>query len=76
MSSLFVQVTVPPTGTVIVCGPKTKLSIFTAFAAEAWPFAATLRAPANISNIAIITGIAKPAIHIFFRVIVFLPFEI
>jgi hypothetical protein len=42
MPSLFVQVTVVPTGTVIACGPKTKLSIFTAtFAAEGWSLAAT-----------------------------------
>jgi hypothetical protein len=60
----------------MTCGPKTKLSIFTAFAAEGWSFAATLRAPAKISDIAIITGIAKPAIHIFFRDILFFPFEI
>jgi hypothetical protein len=39
------------------------------------PFSAA-KANGRPGNIAIITGIAKPAIHIFFRVIVFLPFEI
>jgi hypothetical protein len=64
MSSLFVQVTVVPTGTVIVCGPKTKLSIFTAARpAAAWSFAETFRDPANNSSIPIITGAADPAIH-------------
>ena len=54
----------------IVCGPKTKLSIFTAaFAAEGWSFALTLGNPANSSSIAIITGAATPATHICFFVI-------
>src|SRR5712664_423538 len=66
MSSLFVQVTVTPTGTVIVCGPKAKLSIFTAaFAAEGWSFAVTLGNRANSSSSTIIAGVAKPATHIF-----------
>jgi hypothetical protein len=70
MSSLFVQVTVAPTGTVSVCGPKTKLSIFTsALAAEPWSIAATLGDPADNSITAIITGAAKPATHPFFLVI-------
>ena len=43
MSSLFVHVTVAPTGTVIVCGPKTKLSIFTAADAGSHTFGATLK---------------------------------
>jgi len=43
-----------PTGTVTVCGPKLKLSIFTsAFAAEGWSFAVTLGDPADSSTIAI-----------------------
>jgi hypothetical protein len=51
---------------VIVCGPKTKLSIFTVtFAAEGWSFALTLDDPANSSSIAINTGITTPAIHAF-----------
>ena len=55
----------------IVCGPNTKLSIFTAaFAAEGWSFAVTLGDPAN-NSIAITTGIAKLANHTFFLVIVF-----
>jgi hypothetical protein len=75
MSSLFVQVTVVPTGTVSVCGPKTKLSIFTAaFATEGWSLAVTLGDPANSSSIAIITGAATPATHILFLVIVLFPF--
>jgi len=66
----LVQVTVVPTGTVIVCGPKTKLSIFTAtFAAEGWSFALTLGDPANSSSMAITTGVAKPATHNLFFVL-------
>jgi hypothetical protein len=54
--SAFVQVTVAPTGTVIVCGPKTKFSIFTAaFAADGWSFALTLGDTANNSSIPIST---------------------
>jgi hypothetical protein len=76
MSSLFVQVTVVPTGTVIACGPKTKLSIFTAttFVAEGWLLAVTRDDPANSSSIAIITGIATPAIRTFFFVICLFPY--
>jgi hypothetical protein len=70
MSSLFVQVTVVPTGTVSVWGPKTKLSILTAaFAAEEWSFALRLGDPAN-SSMAIITGTIKLATHTFFLFIV------
>src|ERR1700740_1527961 len=70
MSSLFVQVTVVPTGTVIDCGPKTKLSIFTgAFAAQGGSVAVTRDDPATSSSIAITTGITTPAIHTFFFVI-------
>jgi hypothetical protein len=58
---------VVPTGTVIACGPKTKLSIFTATsAAEGWSVAVTRDDPANSSNNAIITGIITTAIHTFF----------
>src|SRR5580700_1652008 len=67
MSSLFVQVTVVPTGTVSVCGPKTKLSILTAaFTADGRSllFALTLGDPANSSSIAIISGVATPATFI------------
>jgi hypothetical protein len=64
MSSLLVQVTVVPTGTVSVCGPKTKLSIFTAAtAAEEWSVALTLGDPASSRSIAIITGAIKLATH-------------
>src|ERR1700722_8640446 len=71
MSSLFVQVTVVPAGTVTVCGPKMKLSIFTSV--EAWSFAITLGDPANISSAAI-AGIAKIAINTFFFFIALFPF--
>jgi len=61
---------------VSVGGLKLKLSIFTsAFAAEGWSFAVTLGDPAN-SSIAIIAGIAKPATHTLFLVIVVFPFVI
>jgi hypothetical protein len=71
MSSTFVQVTVVPTGTVIVCGPKTKLSIFTAAAgAEGSAFAVTREDNAN-SMIAISTGTATPEIQSLFFVMIF-----
>jgi hypothetical protein len=54
---------------VIACGPKTKLSIFTAtFAAERWSVAVTRDDPANSSSSAIVTGIITTAIHAFFFV--------
>jgi hypothetical protein len=75
MSSLFVQVTVVPTGTVIACGPKTKLSTFTAtFAVEGWSLAVTRDDPANSSSIAIITGITTLAIRTCFFVICLFPY--
>jgi hypothetical protein len=56
------------TGTVIACGAKTKLSIFTAaFAAEGWSLAVRRDDPATSSSIAIITGITTSAIRTFFR---------
>jgi hypothetical protein len=62
MSSVFVEVTVVPTGTVSVYGPKTQLSIFTAAtAAEEWSFALTLGDPASSRSIAIITGAVNVA---------------
>src|SRR5260370_21870345 len=71
MSSRLVQVTVAPTATLIVAGPKLKLSIFTSvFAAEGWAFAVTLGDPANSSTIAIITAAVKLANHTFLPVIV------
>src|SRR5580658_6047778 len=83
MSSLFVQVTVVPTGTVSVCGPKTKLSILTAaFTADGRSLllALTLGDPANRSSIAIISGVATPTTFIllfvilcFLSVFLFLP---
>jgi hypothetical protein len=74
ISSRFTQVTVVPTGTVTVCGPKLKLSILISeLAAEGWSFAVILGDPA-ISSIAITTGAAIPAIHTFFFVIVYFLF--
>jgi hypothetical protein len=76
MSSLFVQVTVAPTGTVIVCGPKTKLSMFTtAFAPVGWSVAVTLGDPANSNTIAITTEAVKLATHTLFFLIVLSPLE-
>jgi hypothetical protein len=77
MSSLFVQVTVVPTGTVSVCGPNTKLSILTAAAAEALSLllAMTFGEPAHRNSIAIITGAMKPATHMFCFVISFTSFR-
>ena len=78
MSSLFVQVTVVPTGTVSVCGPKTKLSILTAaIAAEVLSLllAMTFGEPAHRSSIAIINGAMKPATHMFCFVISFTSFR-
>src|SRR4029077_15215828 len=74
MSSLLVQVTVDPTGTVIVCGPKTKLSIFTsAVVAEGWSLAVTLGDPATSSTIAMTTAAVKLATQTLFRFIVLSP---
>src|ERR1700745_2828407 len=76
MSSLFVHVTVAPTGTVIVCGPKTKLSILTsAFAAEGWSFAVTVGDPATSSTIAVITDAVKLATQKLLRFIVLFPLQ-
>ena len=76
MSSLFVQVTVAPTGIVIVGGPKTKLSIFTsALAAEGWSFALTVGDPAISSAIAMITDAVKLATQTLFRFIVPFPLQ-
>jgi hypothetical protein len=59
-----------PTGTVIDCGPKTKLSIFTAAgAADGWSFALTRCEPVN-ARTTIITGIAKPVRNTSFFVFV------
>src|SRR5580693_6483746 len=76
MSSLFVHVTVPPTGTVIVCGPNTKLSMLTAaFAGEGWSLAVTVGDPATNGTIAMITEAVKLASHTLFRFIVLIPFD-
>jgi hypothetical protein len=72
---LFVHVTVAPTGTVTVCGPKTKLSMFTtAFAAVGWSFAVTLGDPATSSTIAIMTEAVKLATQTLFLFIFSFPF--
>jgi hypothetical protein len=73
---LFVHVTVAPTGTVIVCGPNTKLSMFTAaFAAEGWSLAVTVGDPATSSTIAMITEAVKLATQTLFRFIVLFSFS-
>jgi len=70
MSSLFLHVTVAPTGTVIVCGPKMKLSIFiSAVAAEGRSFAVTFGDPATSSTIAMITAAVKLATQMRFIVL-------
>jgi hypothetical protein len=73
ISSWFTQVTVAPTGTVTVCGPKLKLSILiSAAAADGWSvFAATFDDPADNSSIAIIAAVAKLTTHAFFLVTLF-----
>ena len=71
MSSLFVHVTVAPTGTVIVCGPNTKLSMFTAaFAMEGWSLAAMFGDPATSSTTAMISEAVKLASQILFPFVV------
>jgi hypothetical protein len=66
MSSRFVHVTVAPTGTVIVCGPKLKLSIFTsAPCEEGVSLALTMGDPASSNTIAITTVAAIIATHTF-----------
>src|SRR5215470_4134286 len=77
ISSRLVHVTVVPTDTLSVSGPKLKLSIVTsAFAAEGWSFAVALGDPTNSSNIAIITGVTRPANHTFILVISLFPFQV
>jgi hypothetical protein len=74
ISSWLIHVTVVPTDTLSVSGPKLKLSILTsALAAEGWLFAETLPNPANSSSSRITTGVITLAIHMFFFVI-FFPF--
>jgi hypothetical protein len=46
------------------------------FAAEGWSFALTLGEPTNSSSVANTTGVAKPAIHNLFFVIVLFPFYV
>jgi hypothetical protein len=64
-------------GTVIVWGPNTKLSIFTAaFAPEGSSLALTLGDTANSSSIPISTGAARPATNIFLFAIALFPFDL
>ena len=63
---MLVQVTVAPTGTVIVCGPKLKLSIFTsAPCEEGMSLALTVGDPVSSNTIAISTVAARIATHTF-----------
>ena len=52
----------------------TNFNATSALAGEGWSFAVTLGDPANSSSIAIITGVAKPAINTLFLIIVLFPF--
>ena len=65
ISSRLVHVTVVPTATLIVAGPKLKLSIFTSAVdgAACCAFAAACGDPANSSPNATVTAVAIPAIH-------------
>jgi hypothetical protein len=74
ISSRFVQVTVAPTGTVIVWGPKLKLSIFTSVpGAEGLSLALTMVNPASSNTIAIAAVALRIAAHTFlFFIVVFL----
>src|ERR1700733_402446 len=63
MSSRLIQVTVVPTATVSVAGPKLKLSIFTSVVVACWAFAVKFGDPANNRANASIIVIAKPTTH-------------
>src|SRR4029077_2638681 len=71
VSSWLVHVTVAPTGTVTVCGPKLKLSIFTsAFGEDGWSRALAFGDPADSSAIAITPTAMKLPTHTCLPVIV------
>src|ERR1700747_711138 len=74
ISSRFVQVTVVPTATVRVAGPKLKLSTFTSAVAGCGVFSELRGEPADSSSVATITVASRPAIHTVFLTIIFFPF--
>src|SRR5436309_4422973 len=70
ISSRFVQVTVVPTATVRVVGPKLKLSTFTSALAGCGDLAELPGEAAESSSVAIITIPNKPTMHTLFLIIV------
>src|ERR1700747_301564 len=74
ISSRFVQVTVVPTGTVKVGGPKLKLSTFTSVVAGCGVFAELRGEPADSSSVATIAVASRPTIHTVFLIIILVPF--
>src|ERR1700720_2885589 len=69
ISSRFVQVTVVPTATVKVAGPKLKLSTFTSALAGCGAFAELPGEAAGSSSDATITVVNKPIMHTVFLII-------
>src|SRR5258708_32667285 len=69
ISSRFVQVTVVPTGTVKVAGPKLKFSTFTSAVADCGIFAELRGEPADSSSVASITVASRPTMHTVFLII-------
>jgi hypothetical protein len=68
MSSRFTQVTVVPTGTLAVCGPKLKLSIVISTGAAAGCAFAVMRDDTANNRMPITNGIAIPDTQILFLV--------
>src|ERR1700746_2087732 len=69
MSSRFVQVTVVPTATVRVAGPKLKLSTFTSAVAGCGVFAELYDEAADSRSTATIAVESRPKIHTVFLII-------
>src|SRR5258706_12067829 len=69
ISSRFAQVTVVPTATVRVAGPKLKLSTFTSAVAGCGAFAELSGEAADSRNAATITVESRPKIHTVFLII-------
>src|SRR4029077_1715036 len=75
ISSRLVQVTVVPTATVRVAGPKLKLSTFTSALAGSALFAELPGERADRSSVATITVANRPAMHTLFLIIVLFLFS-
>src|SRR5258705_6740588 len=75
MSSRLVQVTVVPTATVSVAGPKLKLSTFTSALAGCGVFAELPGEAANSSSAAIITIANRLAMHTLFLIMILFLFS-